>query len=233
MRPRWKFRMIARNVKVSMYASSWIILISVVLLSMIRSFPSSMGSGNMVYIVGRLGGVLGLMLLGLVITSRNLFTYLGKVVHPARLDKYLRMIEVFGLTVIFLHPLVLVTGRYLMGSPDPWEIIVPSLSIHFQAFISPGCISFWMLFMAGLFFLNRNRVTFNHMWKYVHALIYPAFLLSFLHATGIGIVTSESLVSSGMTVLFYTVSFTTIFKAIALVAGRVYSKRGGMDEKRK
>jgi hypothetical protein len=146
--------------------------------------------------------------------SRNLFFKLKYVMDPVKFDRAIRIIEVCGLTLIFLHPTILVAGRYISGAPNPGDIIIPNFSTAFYVFIASGCIAFWMIFIAGVIFLNRNMVRINKHWKYSIYLLYPAFYLSLNHSHAIGTSASYPLIDMEYHFLFYLVSFSIIVNII-------------------
>ena len=216
-KPGWDTKVFIKRSKIALFAGLWLVAFILPLYTAVKGFPLHGSVGDIVYMLGRLFGLFGLFYLAFVISSRMLFNQLKKTMDPVKFNKALHIIEIYGLTLIFLHPILLVAGRYLMKSLNPFDIIIPNFSGEFYVFIAFGCAAFWMMFIAGIIYLNRNKVSLNKYWKYFHFLIYPAFFLSMTHAHMIGTSSSYPPIDATYQILCVVVVFSMLVKTLEIL----------------
>jgi hypothetical protein len=208
---------LTRRYAKALFMSFWTIIFIMPVYAGIVSFPAGGNLGDIVYTAGRTFGLFGLFFLSYVISSLVLLNPLKKFMDPLRLHRSIMIVEVLGITWIIHHPLALVLGRYLLGYLNPLEILIPNFSSNFYLFVAQGCVAFWMIFIAGMVYLNRNSVRFNKLWSYVHVLLYPAFFLSLFHGYAIGSSMLNPVISGFILLIYYTVILSMIYKMIDIM----------------
>lgn len=90
---------------------------------------------------------------------------------------YLKIHHIFsllGLSLITLHPVFLAIDFKNAG------IFIPTFSSWYDFFKNAGRPALYLIFVAVLAALLRKRLA--KYWKYLHSLIYPAFLLGATHS---------------------------------------------------
>jgi len=206
-----------KRMVVALYSVFWIIIALIFIVSIARMFPLEGDISDIVYAMGKIAGIFGLILLAFVITSKCFSNPFNRIFDPVRLYRAILILEVIALTMIFLHPIMLVLGNWLADVMEPFLILIPNLSTRFHIYVAHGCVAFLMLFVSGIVLMNRNSVRLNRHWKYIHVLIYPAFLLSLMHAHAIGSDASEPLVAYSLNLLYYAVAVAITYRLIELL----------------
>ena len=121
MKLKWDTKVFIRRIKMGLFSCFWIIIIILQLQAVLKGFPLYGSMGDIVYNLGKLSGLFGLVFLSFTISSRAFFSQLKKIMDPLKFYKAIYRIEIVGITLILTHPIFLLFGRVLLDFPNPFD----------------------------------------------------------------------------------------------------------------
>ena len=155
--------------------------------------------GQFLYILSKLIGLYAIVLLWLQLMSGllriRLFDGWRPLIH--------RNLGLVTLSLVVLHVTLFVAGVSIRNGHFAYKLLLPNLFGHyFQKIVALGVIALWLLIIATVCAVIRNRLPI--VWKWGHRMMLVVFALGFMHSYLIG---SEAR-SGGMLYLYYVMGIS-------------------------
>ncbi len=130
------------------------------------------GSDNTLHFIRRLTGLAGLTSLFIAILL-SLLVKESKKIFGVYYLKIHHFFSIMGLILISLHPVIMAidfgTTRIFIPNFHSWSVFITNA----------GRPALYLIYMAVIAALWRKNIA--QYWKYIHYLLYPAFLLAAIH----------------------------------------------------
>lgn len=136
-----------------------------------------------------------------------------------------------GFIAVIIHMLVLIIDQY-----EPYqisEILIPFISDYHSILSGLGTIAFYLFFIVFLTSdLLIKKLGFS-IWKKVHILVFPAWIVSFIHGVFLGTDTENMFITLfyGVTAMFIAMSLLLRIISEAYKKKEKYHKKSAMDTK--
>ena len=179
---------------------------------------SSSSDLSLPWYVARSAGITAYLLMFLIIVLGEGMTtgFAYALMTPVKawvIHKYLGI--AFGVTLL-VHILSLLFDKFISFNLS--DVLVPYSSSYQTNYVGLGIFGFYLV-LAIILSSLLVRLRFPFFWRYVHFLVYPLFVLSFIHGVSIGTDTGTSIMQ-----IMYSMT-GTIFILLLLYRWRFHLSR--------
>jgi len=179
------------------------LIILVYLIPLITIFIN--GYDDFFQLFRRITGVTGIsslfvaILLSLLVRqSRHIFGVAYLKIH--------HFFSIAGFLLISLHPVIMLID---FGTA---RILIPDFRSWNSFFTNGGRLALYIIYFATIAALLRKRIV--RYWRYLHVLIYPAFILGAVHGLRQGSDLNNAVLSIMFIIMIVTVSIIFFFKRV-------------------
>lgn len=157
---------------------------------------------TLLYLFGRLSGLIGFLFLSLLIFSGETARFFDRFFGMDKIIKFQRKFSLITAVFVLLHPIF-----FMASSRIFYSYVIPNFAIFPLAV---GITSFYLFIIVMTCSLMYKRIS-HQVWQYIHILIYILFFFGLYHA-----------INWGSSYIFLPVRIIFLVLVISIIIGIIY-----------